>query len=77
MSKKALALFFAALILRLVIINIWKIPKIVYNPIELVLLGGALYFERAQLQEFFIRKGKFIQDLVLGAVLGIVLATYT
>jgi membrane protease YdiL (CAAX protease family) len=71
MRKIPITLTLIALLVRLVIINVWKIPQIVYVPIELCLIGVALYFERDRLRTFFIRTDRIKADLVLGVILGI------
>lgn len=65
-----------ALLIRLVIIQIWKIPQIIYIPIELAFLAAALYFERDRLPLFFVRTERMRADIALGIVLGILNAVY-
>ncbi len=72
MSKKAIFLFLVALFIRMVVVNIWPIPKLIYIPIELVLLASALYLERKRIRDFFLTKASIRSDLILGLFLGII-----
>lgn len=71
MRRIPFAIFLVALFVRLVVVQLWKIPQIIYIPIELLLLTTALYFERDRLSQFFLRFDRIKGDIVWGLVLGL------
>jgi membrane protease YdiL (CAAX protease family) len=68
---KPFLIFVVALLIRLVVVQIWTIPRLVYIPLELLLITGALYLEKKRLGDFFLVKPRLKQDLLIGIFLGV------
>jgi membrane protease YdiL (CAAX protease family) len=61
-----------ALLIRLAVIQVWRVPQIAYVPVELALLVGALFCERDRLSDFFLRRNRLAKDVALGLALAVV-----
>ncbi|MGE4130559.1 MAG: CPBP family intramembrane glutamic endopeptidase [Bdellovibrionales bacterium] len=70
------ALFISALCLRLVVVQLWRIPQFAYIPVELLLIGSALYFERDRLEDFYIRFDQIRADLAWGVFCGVLFCIF-
>lgn len=64
--------FLTALLIRLIVVQIWRIPQIVYIPIELCLIITALYLERDKLPSYFVVFDRWKKDFFIGLVAGII-----
>lgn len=74
MNHGALALFVLALSIRLVVVQLWTIPRLMYIPVELLLTIGAVYLERDRPAVFFLRRTSLLADLGIGMGLAILAA---